>query len=53
MDKKYAAVAITRNGIKLALTLGEQLGSTEVFCYAKYSGKLEKIPGNAGYFPSR
>lgn len=50
MDKKYAAVAITRNGIKLALTLGEQLGSTEVFCYAKYSGKLEKIPGERRIF---
>lgn len=50
MDKKYAAIAITRNGIKLALTLGEQLSGTEVFCYAKYSGELEEIPGERRIF---
>ncbi|MFF2912330.1 cobalt-precorrin 5A hydrolase [Paenibacillus sp. NPDC057934] len=36
MSKKYAAVAITRNGIKLALELGVMMGDTDVFCSAKY-----------------
>ncbi len=45
MAKRYAAVAITVNGIRLALKLGERLADTEVFCYAKYS---EHVQDNAG-----
>ncbi|WP_310832333.1 cobalt-precorrin 5A hydrolase [Paenibacillus pedocola] len=50
MVRKYAAVAITRNGIGLALKLGGLLADTEVYCYAKYSGGLEEIPGERRIF---
>lgn len=53
MAKRYAAVAITRNGIGLALKLGGLLADTEVYCYAKYSGELEEIPGSGGYLTVR
>lgn len=43
--KRYAAVAITRNGTRLALRLGELLEGTAVFGYAKYSGGLERENG--------
>lgn len=48
--RRYAAVAITRNGIGLALKLGAMLGETEVFCYAKYSGGLEMRAGEISLF---
>ncbi|AIQ51693.1 cobalt-precorrin 5A hydrolase [Paenibacillus sp. FSL R7-0331] len=50
MARRYAAVAITRNGIRLALKLGGLLADTEVYCYAKYSGELEEIPGERRIF---
>ena len=50
MNKRYAAVAITRNGIRLALKLGAQLGETEVYCYGKYSGGLEAQAGEMSIF---
>lgn len=50
MARKYAAVAITRSGIGLALKLGGLLADTEVYCYAKYSGELEEIPGERRMF---
>ncbi|MHA6531524.1 cobalt-precorrin 5A hydrolase [Paenibacillus sp. BAC0078] len=45
MANRYAAVAITRNGIRLALTLGGLLPDTEVYCCAKYSGELQEAAG--------
>lgn len=48
--RRYAAVAITRNGIGLALKLGAGLGETEVFCYAKYSGGVEMRAGEISLF---
>ena len=50
MGKRYAAVAITRHGIGLALKLGARLGGTEVFCYAKYSGGLQEKGGEITIF---
>jgi cobalt-precorrin 5A hydrolase len=50
MVRKVAAVAITRNGIGLALKLGGLLADTEVYCYAKYSGELEEVPGERRIF---
>lgn len=50
MASKIAAVAITRNGIRLALKLGGLLADTEVYCYAKYSGELGEIPGERRIF---
>lgn len=50
MSKRYAAVAITRCGIELAVKLGAQLGGTEVFVYAKYSGGLEARSGEITVF---
>jgi cobalt-precorrin 5A hydrolase len=37
MPKKYAAVAITRSGVRLAITLKDLMGDTDVYCLAKYS----------------
>lgn len=48
--RRYAAVAITRNGIGLALKLRAGLGETEVFCYAKYSGGVEMRAGEISLF---
>lgn len=48
--RRYAAVAITRNGIGLALKLGAGLGETEVFCFAKYSIGVEARPGEVSIF---
>jgi cobalt-precorrin 5A hydrolase len=48
--RRYAAVAITRNGISLALKLGAELGDTEVFCYAKYSSGLKAQAGKIAVF---
>ncbi|MEF2967350.1 cobalamin biosynthesis protein [Paenibacillus sp. M1] len=45
MAKKYAVVAITRNGIRLALKLGERLEDSEVYSYAKYGDGLEQVEG--------
>ncbi|OKP72694.1 cobalamin biosynthesis protein CbiG [Paenibacillus sp. P3E] len=42
MASRYAAVAITTNGIRLALKLGALLADTEVYGYAKYSGDLQE-----------
>ncbi|WP_150275213.1 cobalt-precorrin 5A hydrolase [Paenibacillus tepidiphilus] len=50
MAKKYAAVAITRNGIRLALELAGRMGDMEVYCYAKYSGGLSEEPGERRLF---
>ncbi|MFD1908543.1 hypothetical protein ACFSQ7_37935 [Paenibacillus rhizoplanae] len=50
MSKRYAAVAITRSGIELAVKLGGRLGGTEVFVYAKYSGGLEARSGEITVF---
>ncbi|WP_340022275.1 cobalamin biosynthesis protein [Paenibacillus sp. FSL K6-1096] len=50
MGKRYAAVAITRNGTRLALRLGELLEGTAVFSYAKYSGGLEGENGRLTVF---
>ncbi|QUL56591.1 cobalamin biosynthesis protein [Paenibacillus tritici] len=50
MSKRYAAVAITRSGIRLALKLGARLDETEVFVYAKYSGGLEGRSGEITVF---
>uniref|UniRef100_UPI00403F568F cobalt-precorrin 5A hydrolase n=1 Tax=Paenibacillus sp. FSL H8-0332 TaxID=2954742 RepID=UPI00403F568F len=50
MSKRYAAVAITRSGIELAVRLGGRLGGTEVFVYAKYSGGLEARSGEITVF---
>lgn len=50
VGKRYAAVAITRNGILLALKLGELLEGTAVFGYAKYSGGLEGAEGRLNVF---
>ncbi len=45
MPKRYAAIAITRNGIQLARQLGERLSGTDVYCYAKYSEGLVESEG--------
>lgn len=45
LPKKYAAVAITRNGIQLARQLGERLAGTDVYGYAKYSEGLVESEG--------
>ncbi|WP_405109485.1 cobalamin biosynthesis protein [Paenibacillus sp. FSL K6-1217] len=50
MSKRYAAVAITRSGIELAVKLGGRLSGTEVFVYAKYSGGLEARSGEITVF---
>ncbi|CQR54512.1 cobalt-precorrin 5A hydrolase [Paenibacillus riograndensis] len=50
MAKRYAAVAITANGIRLALKLGERLADTEVFCCAKYSGNVQDATGHGQVF---
>lgn len=50
VSKRYAAVAITRSGIELAVKLGAQLGGTEVFVYGKYSGGLETRSGEITVF---
>ncbi|MBW4085466.1 cobalt-precorrin 5A hydrolase [Paenibacillus sp. S150] len=50
MANRYAAVAITVSGIRLALKLGARLAETEVYCYAKYSGGLEDVPGTRRIF---
>ncbi|WP_379160485.1 cobalt-precorrin 5A hydrolase [Paenibacillus sp. sgz5001063] len=42
MANRYAAVAITTNGIRLALKLGEMLADTDVYGYAKYSRDLRE-----------
>ncbi|WP_019912303.1 cobalt-precorrin 5A hydrolase [Paenibacillus sp. HW567] len=50
MANRYAAVAITKNGIRLALKLGGLLPDTEVYCSAKYSGELQQIGGTRHVF---
>ncbi|WP_379133111.1 cobalt-precorrin 5A hydrolase [Paenibacillus sp. sgz500958] len=40
MTKKYAAVAITRNGITQALRLGEHLEHTDLYLLSKYTDGL-------------
>lgn len=50
MSKRYAAVAITRNGIVLAQKLGACLDGTEVYAYSRYSGGLAAEPGRLSIF---
>ncbi|WP_397386796.1 cobalt-precorrin 5A hydrolase [Paenibacillus sp. MMS20-IR301] len=50
MHKRYAAVAITRNGIMLAAKLGAELSGTAVYGYAKYCGGLEGQSGEIAAF---
>ncbi|WP_151735334.1 cobalt-precorrin 5A hydrolase [Paenibacillus tengchongensis] len=50
MTKKYAAVAITRGGIRLALALAGRMKDTEVYCFAKYCEDLAEVPGERRVF---
>jgi len=49
VNKRFAAVAITRNGIQLALQLGEKLEETDVYVYAKYADGVQET-GDCRFF---